>query len=674
MIIPEKYKKILEKYRKSKSRLIDEDILRKKEWKPKLFVQYENLCKLANRIVKFGRLREDIEKKYIEKIEFLNLDVKPEEVHALPIFLFIMTVAIFSILFLVTFNLFVLIIGIFAGVFLYYAGSRSLDYLYSYKLKQASNEIVLAVLYLAIYMRYVPNLENAVKFAAMSLTGFLGADFAKLLWKLSIKQYDNILEALNDYLKIWKDYRPYFCEAIYLIESSLYQPSEQMRLEMLDKAINRILDGVYSDMVKYANSLKLPVSALYMLGITLPLLTLILVPIAISFLGREVNPMYFVLFYDIILPIALYASTVTVFSRRPSGFPKPDVFQNPDMPPKGYFKLGNKTYRALPVAIIIAFIVALPSTWYIALRPRAPPVLQDVLYTLPAVFGIGLGISIYGHLVSKDGLKLQKLIKEIEKEYGVSLFQLGTILDEGEPAEIAFKKVAKVVEGTSVELLYKRILHNMTKLGMGLKRAIFDPKYGAVIYYPSQLLRSIFKLIVSAIEKNVKAAARALFSVSEYLRRVNEVEMKLLDLLSEELSSLRFQGAFVAPLMIAVVTALDALMVIILSSIGEKAALLEKIGGGATSSLMAVPMLLSSFGVTGQIPLTIFHIIIGVFLIEVVCIIAIIITNIENGGYIELWYNISRILLFAVIAYSGIVMTLIFIFGGLVTTLVAIAG
>ncbi len=214
----------------------------------------------------------------------------------------------------------------------------------------------------------------------------------------------------------------------------------------------------------------------------------------------------------------------------------------------------------------------------------------------------------------------------------------------------------------------------MTKLGMGLKRAIFDPKYGAVIYYPSQLLRSIFKLIISAIEKNVKAAAKALFSVSEYLRRINEVEMKLLDLLSEELSSLRFQGSFVAPLMIAVVTALDALMTIILYSIGEKAALLEKIGGGAASSLMAVPMLLSSFGVTGQIPLTIFHIIIGIFLIEIVCIIAIIITNIENGGYIELWYNISRLLLFAIIAYSGILITLIYIFGGLVTALVAIAG
>ena len=70
-----------------------------------------------------------------------------------------------------------------------------------------------------------------------------------------------------------------FIESMHLIEASLYEASEGRRLDSLDKSLSVILEETYEKMLHYAHNLKGPLTALHMLGIILPILGLVILPL-----------------------------------------------------------------------------------------------------------------------------------------------------------------------------------------------------------------------------------------------------------------------------------------------------------------------------------------------------------------------------------------------------------
>ena len=65
-----------------------------------------------------------------------------------------------------------------------------------------------------------------------------------------------------------------FVEAIHLVSSSLFESSEGRRVEILERALTVILDGVYDKMLKYTHEVKSPLTNVYMLGLFCLLLLL----------------------------------------------------------------------------------------------------------------------------------------------------------------------------------------------------------------------------------------------------------------------------------------------------------------------------------------------------------------------------------------------------------------
>ena len=62
---------------------------------------------------------------------------------------------------------------------------------------KAQQESVLAMLYMTIYMRVNPVLENALLFASTHLHGPLGKDLKRILWLLNMEKVDSIEEAIE---------------------------------------------------------------------------------------------------------------------------------------------------------------------------------------------------------------------------------------------------------------------------------------------------------------------------------------------------------------------------------------------------------------------------------------------------------------------------------------------
>ena len=176
-------------------------------------------------------------------------------------------------------------LGLIASMFVFYYTYSMPQRLANVWRLKASAQMVPAVLYTVVYMKHTSNLERAVGFAAQHLEGPLALDFKKIFYDVEVGRFTTIKQSLENYLEVWRDYAPEFVESFHLIESSLFEPSESRRVEILEKSLQIILDGVYEKMLGFSREIRSPLTNIYMLGIILPTLGLALLPLASTLLG-----------------------------------------------------------------------------------------------------------------------------------------------------------------------------------------------------------------------------------------------------------------------------------------------------------------------------------------------------------------------------------------------------
>ena len=162
---------------------------------------------------------------------------------------------------------------------------------------------------MVIYMRHTSNLEKAIAFAAENLEEPLALDFRKIFWDVEVKKFATIKESLDNYLESWREYSLEFIESIHLIESSLYEPQEERRIEVLERGLQVILDGVYDKMLKYTHEVKSPLTNIYMLGIVLPTLALAILPLASTLMGGSFKIIHLFVMFNIMIPFLVYYMT-----------------------------------------------------------------------------------------------------------------------------------------------------------------------------------------------------------------------------------------------------------------------------------------------------------------------------------------------------------------------------
>ncbi|MCD6547412.1 MAG: hypothetical protein J7K22_02555 [Nanoarchaeota archaeon] len=632
---------------------------------------YEKLAQFSGKILKLKVNPQ--KKKEIDEI-FQNFDytITAEDAQAF---------TILSTFFLIFLGVLFLPISIMLGVamfafavFDYFYFSNYPQRLLNLRRTKASTELILAILYIVIYMKNVSNLEAAIRFAAENLEGPLAYDFRKILWDVSAKKYTSIKEALDEYLKQWKPYNEAFVDAFYLIETSLVQRTEERRIKMLDSALKRILDGTYETMVHYVNNLRTPVSAVFMLGITLPIMGLVILPLIGAFLAGIITPMSLFVFYDLLLPLVVIILIMQILSTRPAAFPQINLEGHPFVPPKNHFYFfGKPVHAAIPAALVF-FLLSTPFFLYMIYLYGGPPNELDVLFSLFFVLAVGLSIATYSRLASGIRVKIRKQIKSVENDFTYAVFQIANRLSEGVPAEIAMLKTAGVMKESNVALFIKRIADNMIKLGMDLRRAIFDRKYGALVLYPSSLIKSVMKIFIESTKKSEKVAASSLMHIAQYLQAVHRIEEKIKDVLSETLSTLKFQTSFIAPLIAGIVVGLTSMIMIILSVLGEK---ISAIGQAAEAPGMAGGLggsiALGFFSMSNTIPLPLFQIIVGIYLVEIVIISAILASKIEYGDdTIQELHTIQKTMVIAIVIYFFVALGVTIAFAGMAKVAIAL--
>ncbi len=666
----------------------------KKDMLPELS-RYESWCHTLGNIIRLKVARKD-EEKIQKQLDIAHLDVSPSQTITLAIvsllLIFFVGVLISLALFIISgdFPFIFLFLILIASLFLfYYFYSMPARLANKWRLK-ASSQMVPCILYIVAYMKHTSNLERAIAFASQHLSPPLSLDLRKVFWDIETGKFTNIKDSLDSYLETWRESNIEFIESFHLIESSLYEPSETRRIEVLERALQVILDGVYEKMLKYSREVRSPLTNLYMLGIVLPTLGIALLPLASTLLGGVLQWYHVFILFNLIIPFFVFYLTSEVLLKRPGGYGETELLE---MNPR-YAKFKSKKPYLTAFLICVPFLIIglLPFIFQYTGFPEIIGLekdysfsqfgikfLQDMKlfdfksvegggvvgpYGLFAVilglfipFSIALFFSIAYNKKTKELIKTREESKKLESEFTNSLFQLGNRLGDGTPAEIAFAHIAESTRGQVTEGFFRTVNTNIQQLGMSLEEAIFNKRRGAIIYYPSALISTSMKILVESVKKGLQVAARALMSISEYIKNIYKINERMRDLLAEVVSDMKSNMTFLAPLLAGIVVGLASMITIILNKLQV---MFEMQGEFEVTGLGNVSGILEIFDLTAMISPYFLQVAIGIYIIEIIFILSNTLVTVDAGEdklrvVYETGKNLKRgIILYLIVSFIAI--------------------
>lgn len=668
--------------------------------------RYEKWASVLGGVIKIGLSSKD--RAEIEKnLERAHVNVSASEVAGLAVMTFILIMLFgggVSLAWWSFFNeipyLLMLLIFISAFFAAYYAYSMPERLAVVWRLK-ASSQMVPAILYTVIYMKHTSNLERAIGFVSKHIEAPLSTDFKRVLWDIENGKYSSIKQSLDAYLDFWKDTNPEFVESFHLIESSLYEPSEARRIQILERALKVILDEVYEKMLKYSHGIKAPLTNIYMLGIVLPTLGLALLPIAATLLQGAITSTHVFVLFNIVIPFFVFYLTSQIMLNRPGGYGETSYLEKNPL----YYKYSSK--KPYTIAFLIAFpfliigllpwIMQIDSLTYNVDRLNAD--LKDnsallkinsdytygelgltflgkegsyffnflyddsgkhtviggpfgtgaLLLSLLVPFSFALFFSLSFTLRTKDLIKSRDSTRRLEEEFNSSLFTLGNRIGDGVPAEIAFARVAESLKGQVTSDFFRTVNTNIQTMGMGLEDAIFNDSRGAIVYFPSNLIATSMRILIESVKKGLNVAAQSLMSISEYVRNIQKINERLRDLLAEVVSDMQSNMTFLAPLLAGIIIGLAAMITSILTQ-------LNGIGAGGAADLGLnfgnVAQLMQMFNYKVMIPPYFMQISIGIYIIQIIFILTGTLVTIDAGeDRLKQTYQIAQNLLRGFILY-----------------------
>ncbi len=704
-ISPEEIKEIMGKYRKkvedqigvpleklgaSQGKTVSLEYTQfKEEMIPAHMGIYEKGCNFAEKLLKISPKKEQAES-IQESIDICHMSITPTGVTSFSILVPVIVILAGLAYFIFTGSMFMTAFFIIFGLVLMAPLKKYPGMLANSWRMKASNQMVLCIFYVVTYMRHTSNLELAIQFASDHLAPPLSLDLKKVIWDVETEKYESVKESLDMYLSTWRKWNMEFIEAFHLVESSLYESSDERRLSMLDKSLDVILEETYEKMLHYAQNLKSPVTMLHMMGVILPILGLVILPLVVSFM-EGVKWFHIAVIYNIIFPLVVYWIGKNILSTRPTGYGDSDISEfNPELRKYRNFiiHLGGAEIRIPPLIISLIVFSGLVVIGFapIILHLLVPSPDFDIPLglgftlldyressTVPGLvigpFGLGasvlsfaiplslgLAIGLYYKFRSKNVMQIRENSKRLENEFASALFQLGNRLGDGLPAEVAFGKVSELMEESISGKFFELVSTNITKMGMGVEEAIFNPRTGALQSFPSNVIESSMKVLVESIKKGPRIAAQALMNISRYIKEIHKVNERLKDLMADIISSMKSQIKFMTPAISGIVIGITSMISTILGSLGSQMQKLSTAEGAGRIGGVA--------GLFGDgIPTYYFQIVVGLYVVQIGYILTILANGIENGAdKLNERYEIGQNMIKGTLLYCTIASIVMFIF------------
>ena len=434
--------------------------------------------------------------------------------------------------------------------------------------------------YFVMAMKVNPNLERALEFVAEHGHGRIADDIKKLTWDIKVGKYRTVEEALDNLAWRWGTYSDEFKHALMLIRSSTMEADVAKRNDLLDRALQDVLDGIKEKMDMYSRAMHQPSVYLYYLGVMLPLLLIIMGPVGAMMGGGQLAILaqlpVMIILYNIIIPVGAFFMAKNILEKRPPTRPIPQIPDDmPGLPKPGWFRIGKYEFPVKFIAVgLFVGLLALGFFLEPMVNPKPEAWENKPWFPFTTISGLMLGaiygVSFYLWANYKDKRKVQLEIVEMENQFQDSLYVLASRLGEGRPIEEALKHATEFLPTSQAsKRIFLPTLHNIKMLGMTLKMALFDEAYGSLKWIPSEFIKTTMKIVVDSMTLGVQTAARSLVSLSMQLRDTQKVEQALKALLEDITNMMSSMAMFIAPIVLGITVALQKIIIGALKSLSS---------------------------------------------------------------------------------------------------------
>jgi hypothetical protein len=330
--------------------------------------------------------------------------------------------------------------------------------IYSYPINAANDEKNKALTYvpemigyMIMSMKLVPNLEKSIEFSAKHGRGRIAIEFKRLIWDFQIGVHESIAEGLDSLAYRWAGYSSELKEALMKIRASVMEPSESQRYELLDKTMLEVLESVKGKMEDYARSLNQPAVMLFYLGVLLPLILIIILPVGSAFSGSPLaNPIFLFLIYCIGIPAIAYLFAKKVVDKRPPTYEPPIIKDDfAELPKKWSMSIGRVQLDARMFAIAL-LVFGLLLAFFLSSQGFPPKFLlideEDEFREFSQIIPADKTIE---EILKLDGLSPTELGKKTIDLYFLDNFDYKQgdmylrLIEEGLAEEIAVKSVLR---------------------------------------------------------------------------------------------------------------------------------------------------------------------------------------------------------------------------------------
>ncbi len=407
---------------------------------------------------------------------------------------------------------------------------------------------------LAVSLKQSPSLEKSMAFVANNSEGEIAQDFKNAIWKMWAGKKASALRAFEEIGEKWGKWSNGFHRSVYLIVSSFHEKNPSRRNFTLDKSIAVMLDDIVSRMKDYVLSMHMPTLLLFTLGIIIPLMAISLFPV-LAFFGIAVSVWTIIIFLSVSLAgSALYSEMI--LRKRPPTISVHDI--KPDVP-VGYFKIAGHYVSSLHVAVAVAALLSFPGLLFLFQKfgvGISGPLgfIGKKLTTLPVLWGIGGGLSIYFLGLSYYKKARREKLKKLEEQFLDSLYHIKNRLLDGRPVEDSLAFAEKMSKGAEISEFLSGLLGKIKRRSMPLEKAVEESEI------ESKMIKSVFGTLTSTLKIGTGAAAQSMDVISRYLDRIQKVDKQLNNMLIKNISMMKATAIFFAPLVCSIIVVLFQLI------------------------------------------------------------------------------------------------------------------
>jgi len=404
--------------------------------------------------------------------------------------------------------------------------------------------------YMIMSIKLVPNLEKAVEFAAGHGRGKIADDFKNLLWESQIGVHNSLSEGLDKLAYKWGQYSDDFKRSMMRIRDSVIESSDARRYSLLDQTMTEMLENIRTKMEQYVRGLQQPTTMLFYIGILLPLMLIIILPVGSSFSGTPLaNPIVLFIIYDVLIPATMIVFAFNILQNKPPTYRIPEIPDNqPGLPKKFSAKIGgvNIDVRAAVILLLVfgsvfSFVASVdglpPRTLYsaIGLDDRFPQLLPADKQKIDVLTAAGREITYFD--ISEEGVIYPRYLSQETRRFDPDE------LDEETLTALSEKVKQKVL--AEEKIFYSRTQNDIAPYNLVFGILItFSLMIFVYFYYTNIYKRKIqlevmemesdFKdsiyIIASRMAEN-KPVEEALKSVQQFLHgsKVTKIFAKTLD-------------------------------------------------------------------------------------------------------------------------------------------------